>query len=133
MRSIALGPKDVVIAEEVLMQTYYLGHVDYWLEDAGFAAGFVVRVNGRFVDEYTHTPIIGTAGELKALLMRPDRGAIYVIGSGENFENGQRLLRGEGIDGLLRSRDFQEIFVAADGLTRIWKAPAAAARALGNQ
>ena len=38
MRTVNLGPRDVVVAEEVLMQTYYLGHVDYWLYSANVAA-----------------------------------------------------------------------------------------------
>ncbi len=27
-----LGPNDIIVAEDVLQQTYYLGHVDYWLQ-----------------------------------------------------------------------------------------------------
>jgi Dolichyl-phosphate-mannose-protein mannosyltransferase len=122
MRSIARGPKDIVIAEEVLMQTYYLGHVDYWLQDPSFAARFVIRRNGSFVDEYTNTPVIGTSAALEALLEKSDRGAIYVIGSGENFDGGQRPMRPAGVDQLLHSNSFMPLFVARDGLTTVWKA-----------
>jgi hypothetical protein len=122
MQSIALQPGDRVIAEEVLMQTYYLGHVDYWLQAPSFAAAFVVRVNGKFVDEYTHTPVIGTGAEFRRLLEQPDRGALYVVGSGENQEDGRRAMRGAEVDDLLRSDAFKVIYVARDGLTTIWKA-----------
>jgi hypothetical protein len=122
MRSIARGPKDIVIAEEVLMQTYYLGHVDYWLQDPTFAAPFVIRLHGSFVDEYTNTPVIDTAAALEALLAKSDRGAVYVIGSGENFDGRQRPMRPQDVDYLLHSNSFMPVFVARDGLTTIWRA-----------
>jgi 4-amino-4-deoxy-L-arabinose transferase-like glycosyltransferase len=123
IRSAGLGPKDIVIAEEVLMQTYYLGHIDYWLQSPAFAASFVIRKNGQFVDEYTDTPVISTGAALRALLDRPDRGAIYVVGSGENQEDGRLELRGPEIAALLQSDRFQEVYVGPDRLTRVWRAP----------
>jgi hypothetical protein len=122
MRSVQLRPRDVVIAEEVLMQTYYLGHVDYWLYDAKMVAEFVVRVNGRFVDEYTHTPIIGTGAEFRALLDNPNRGAIYVVGSGEDQEDGRLLMRGAEMSALLKSPIFTIVYASPDGRTQVFKA-----------
>lgn len=129
MRSVKLGRRDVVVAEEVLMQTYYLGHVDYWLYDAHVAANFVQRFNGKFVDEYTHTPIIGTGAELRALMDKPDRGAIYVIVSGEDQEDGRLYLRGPEISALLKSPQFKVVYAGADAHTQVLKldAPEAAA------
>lgn len=124
MRSIQLGPKDIVLAEEVLLQTYYLGHVDYWLINRNVAANFVERWNGKIVDQYTHTPVIGSGEELRALLDRPDRGVIYVVGSGEAQEDGRRFMRGEGISKILESDQFKVIYRARDGLTKIWKVDA---------
>ena len=68
---------------------------------------------------------------LEALVARPDRGAIYVIGSGENQEDGRRLMRGFGISEALRLPDFRPIYRGRDGLTQVWKAdaPRSAARA----
>jgi hypothetical protein len=128
LRSVRLGPNDIVLAEEVLLQTYYLGHVDYWLIDRNVAANFVQRWNGKIVDQYTHTPVIGSGEELRALLDKPDRGVIYVIGSGESQEDGRRFMRGEGIFNLLQSDQFKVVYVAPDKLTKVWKVDAPAAR-----
>jgi hypothetical protein len=124
MRSIKLGPKDIVLAEEVLLQTYYLGHVDYWLVNRNVAANFVELWQGRIVDQYTHTPVIGSGAELRALLDNPDRGAIYVIGSGEDQQDARRFMRGEEIFDLLLSDEFKVVYVARDKLTKVWKVDA---------
>ncbi len=115
------GPHDIIIAEDVLQQTYYLGHVDYWLVNKEVAAPYMHRVNGRWLDFYTDTPLIGTGSELERLIEKPDRGAIYVIGSGENQEDGRTLMRGFGIAQALRSPPFRSVYVGRDGVTRVWK------------
>jgi hypothetical protein len=121
-------PNDILVAEDPLMQTYYLGHVDYWLEARNMAAPFLRKLNGRWVDEYTATPLIGTGAQLERLVRRRNRGAIYVIGSGEEMQDGRKLMRGLGIAQVLRSSAFRLIYVGRDGLTDVWKvaAPAAA-------
>jgi hypothetical protein len=121
IRSVAFGPQDIIVAEEALMQTYYLGHIDYWLTGPHNAADFVVRFNGRLVDEYTNAPVIYSAASFRQLMAQPDRGAIYVIGSGEHQEDQRLALRGPEISELLREPEFKTVFVGADGLTRIWK------------
>lgn len=126
MRSVKLGPGDVVVAEEVLMQTYYLGHVDYWLYNAHLAANYVERFNGEFVDVYTHTPIIGTGAEFRALINRPGRGAIYVIASGEDGQDGLSM-PGPEIFALLKSPIFKVVYTGSDGLTKVLKSDAPAA------
>ena len=126
MRSVKLGPRDVVVAEEVLMQTYYLGHVDYWLYNAHLAANYVERFNGKFVDVYTHTPIIGTGAEFRALIDQPGRGAIYVIGSGEDGQDGLSM-PGPEIFALLSSPIFKVVYTGSDGLTKVLKSDAPAA------
>jgi len=118
------GPHDIIVAEDVLQQTYYLGHVDYWLVNKKVAAPFMHRVNGRWLDFYTDTPLIGTGVELERLVEQPDRGAIYVIGSGENQEDGRSLMRAFGISQALQSPPFHSIYVGRDGVTRVWKVDA---------
>jgi hypothetical protein len=124
MRTVNLGARDVVVAEEVLMQTYYLGHVDYWLYNAHVAAQYVERFNGKFVDEYTHTPVIGTGAEFRALIDQPDRGAIYVIGSGEEQPDGRLFLLGPEVFALLKSPIFKLVYTSFDGRTQVLKADA---------
>jgi 4-amino-4-deoxy-L-arabinose transferase-like glycosyltransferase len=115
---------DIIVAEDDLMQTYYLGHVDYWLQDQAAAAPFLRKLDGRWVDVYTDTPLIGSGAQLEQLIERRDRGAIYVIGSGENAEDRSTLMRGLGISQLLDSPAFHLIHVGRDHLTDVWKADA---------
>jgi hypothetical protein len=124
VESLHPGPHDIIIAEDVLQQTYYLGHVDYWLVNKQVAAPFMHRVNGRWLDFYTDTPLIGTGTELERLVDKPDRGAIYVIGSGENQEDGRSLMRAFGIAQALHSPPFHPVYLGRDGLTRVWKVDA---------
>jgi uncharacterized membrane protein len=121
IKSLQLLPGDVLVAEDVLQQTYYLGHVDYWLLNRQVAHPFIYEARGELRDFYTSTRLIGTGAELEALIERPDRGAIYVIGSGENHEDGRRHMRGDGIYEVLASPRFELVFTGRDGLTHVWK------------
>jgi 4-amino-4-deoxy-L-arabinose transferase-like glycosyltransferase len=133
IESLHPGPHDILVAEDVLEQTYYLGHVDYWLVNKNVAATFMHEVNGRPLELYTDTPVIGTGEELRKLVERADRGAIYVIGSGENQEDGRRFMRGFGIYETLESPRFQVVYRGRDGLTKVWKvAPSPQAAASGS-
>lgn len=116
------GPRDIIVAEDVLQQTYYLGHVDYWLVNKQVGNVYLHRVHGRWLDFYTNTPMIGTGAELKALLRQPGRGAVYVIGSGEDQEDGRRFMRAFGIAEELGSPAFKVVYRGRDGLTEVWKA-----------
>jgi hypothetical protein len=130
MRSQKLGPRDVVLAEDVLQQTYYLGHVDYWLIAKYVAAQFVRQTQGdRPREIYVNAPVIGTGEELAALLDNPNRGTIYIIGSGEQQVDGRRYARGLGIQEVLDSGRFNVVYHGRDGLTKIWEAPPPSAAA----
>jgi uncharacterized membrane protein len=128
MKSLALAPDDIVLAEDVLEQTYYLGHVDFWLIGPEVAQTYVEDWHGKLVDIYTHTPVIDSAEALQALMDRPDRGAIYIIGSGENQEDGRRYMRGLSIHSFLKSEAFNRIYVGRDRLTEILKVEAPAGK-----
>jgi hypothetical protein len=133
VQSLHPGPHDIVVAEDALMQTYYLGHVDYWLQDAAMAAPYLHQVDGRWADIYTDTPLIGSGRQLERLVARRGRGAIYIIGSGE-IQPHAELMEGKGIEGMLDSPAFHLIYVGRDHLTDVWKVDApqhalAAARA----
>jgi len=81
-------------------------------------------VNGRWLDFYTDTPLIGSGVELERLVEKQNRGAIYVIGSGENQEDGRSLMRAFGISEALRSPPFHLVFRGRDGFTLVWKVDA---------
>jgi len=118
------GPNDIIVAEDALVQTYYLGHVDYWLEDEEAAAPFLRKLDGRWVDEYTDAPLIGSGAQLERLVKSRDRGDIYVIGSGENAADRKTLMLGMGIEQVLESPAFHLVYVGRDHLTDVWKVDA---------
>jgi len=122
IESVHPGPRDIIVAEDVLQQTYYLGHVDYWLVNKQVGEVYLHRVGNRWLDFYTNTPMIGTGADLKALLHQPGRGAVYVIGSGENQEDGRKLMRAFGIAEELKSAPFKVVYRGRDGVTEVWKA-----------
>jgi len=113
-----------VVAEDVLQQTYYLGHVDYWLLGKNVALGFCENKNGEIRDFYTGARLLGTGADLDALVARPDRKAIYIIGSGENQEDGRKFMRSFGIYEALQSPRFHVVYSGRDGLTKVWKVDA---------
>jgi hypothetical protein len=55
----------VLIAEDVLQQTYYLGSVDYYLREFDRSYNYAVIRRGRPVDQYTGVPVVGTDTSLK--------------------------------------------------------------------
>jgi len=121
VRSLHPSAADIVMAEDVLQQTYYLGSVDYWLISRQFARRYVKRSEGRIVDFYTATPVIGSGAELAAVLRRQQPGQrIIVIGSGENHVDGRRSMRGLGIFEMLDSDRFEVVHTGRDGVTRVW-------------
>jgi hypothetical protein len=121
MQSLTLRPNDIVIAEDVISQAYYLERLDYWLIGWHAAASFVQQVDGQLRDIYTARRIVGSRADLAALMDTPGRGDIYIIGSGENQEDGRRHMRGEELHAVLSSPSLPVVYVGRDGLTKIWK------------
>lgn len=121
MRAQHIVDTDVIIAEDVLQQTYYLGHVDYWLMSRQHARRYVERVNGRIRDFYTGSGVISSAAMLQDLL-RQERGhRVFVIGSGENQSDNRKGMRGD-MDAVLHSKQFEVVYEGRDGLTQVWRA-----------
>jgi hypothetical protein len=120
LRALPLKSDDIVIAEDVLEQTYYLGKVDYWLRDIEDARRFSIIRNGRLVDQYTGTPVIATGAALKHVLDTRAGRNVYVIGNGESFENGRWLFREHGIAEVLESKDLEPVYLGRDGKTVVW-------------
>lgn len=130
MRSQQLVPADVILAEDVLQQTYYLGKgtVDYWLMSRHHARRYVELVDGRIRDFYTGAGVISDARMLQQLLQSERDQRIFVIGSGENQSDHRRGMRGD-MDPVLRSPQFQVVYQGRDGLTKVWLATGAPAPA----
>ncbi|HEX2493178.1 MAG TPA: glycosyltransferase family 39 protein, partial [Steroidobacter sp.] len=124
MRSQRLTEDDVVLAEDVLQQTYYLGRVDYWLIGPQVARKFVKRSGSSVVDFYTGTPVIVTTTMLDELLRKSVNRRVYVIGSGEGWSRGRRGVRGE-LQQAIDSARFHVVYTGRDGLTRVLRAVSA--------
>lgn len=114
-------PDVILIAEDPLQQTYYLGKVDYFLREIDNARLYSVVRDGRLVDQYTGTEVLGTGSELDALLDQAAGSEVYVLGTGENFVDGRTLFRGRGIVEVLESDRFEVVYEGRDGRTRVWK------------
>ncbi|WP_129644199.1 glycosyltransferase family 39 protein [Peristeroidobacter agariperforans] len=115
---------DVIIAEDHLQQTYYLGRVDYWLMSRNHARRYVELKNGRIQDFYTGAAVISSAAMLEQLLSNERRNRIFVIGSGENQSDKRKGMRGD-MDPVLHSNQFEVVYVGRDGLTKVWRATGA--------
>ncbi|MDD2389432.1 MAG: glycosyltransferase family 39 protein [Desulfobacterales bacterium] len=120
IRGLDRHPEDVIMAEDVLQQTFYLGKVDYWLrslDDAGF---FVKDIDGVLLDNYTHTPLIGSGAELKNILEHENRGAVYIVGSGETATYKNYYL-GNGIIDVMSRYPYEIVYQGRDHKTMIWR------------
>jgi hypothetical protein len=121
IRTQNIKPDDIVLAEDVLQQTYYLGGVDYWLISRKHSWRFVHQVNGRMQDFYTGTAIIDTGAQFRELLDANPHRRIFVIGSGENSRDNRREMRGKEISELLKSDRFEPLFIGSDNFTTVWR------------
>ena len=115
---------DVILAEDVLQQTYYLGHVDFWLMSRNHARRYVELKDGRIQDFYTGAGVISSAAMLEELLRKERGNRIFVIGSGENQSDKRKGMRGD-MDPVLHSQQFEVVYEGRDGLTQVWRATGA--------
>jgi hypothetical protein len=115
------GPADILIAEDVINQTYYLGKVDYHLQSAEGATDHSVLTNGTLYDQYTGAPVIGSGPEFQAIVDRETAGNIYIIGDGQVSVSLLRRNRSDGIAEILESDRLDVIYVGRDKRTKVWK------------
>jgi hypothetical protein len=121
MKTQGVVDEDIVLAEDVLQQTYYFGRVDYWLIGPKVARRFTERTHAGVVDIYTGTPVIVTERKLNQLLRENAGKRIFVIGTGEGWSGRTRGVREE-MHSLLESDRFDTIYLGRDGLTRVLRA-----------
>jgi hypothetical protein len=122
VRGLNLQPQDIILAEDVIVQTYYLGHVDYWLIGRKHASRYVQLVAGEIRDFYTGTPVVDDGEQLRRVLDRAGDRQVIIIGSGEQQSDRRREQRGPEISSLLGSDLVETLYVGRDGLTKVWRA-----------
>jgi 4-amino-4-deoxy-L-arabinose transferase-like glycosyltransferase len=121
VRSLQPAPDAILIAEDSINQTYYLGRVDYRLQHEAQAAGHAVLVDGVMRGQYTGTPILGTGKALTDVLDAAGDRELYILGSGENFADGRSAMRGGGIREVLESNRLEVVYEGRDGRTKVWR------------
>jgi hypothetical protein len=118
------GPEDFIVAEDVIVQTYYLDRVDYWLIRESEGLRFSRSRDGVWREIYSDTPLLGSGEELQGLIDDPSRGDLYIVGSGELQEDGRLYMRGEAIQEILQSQESRVVYRGRDnGLTKVWRIP----------
>lgn len=122
MRTQGVNEGDIVLAEDVLQQTYYLGKVDYWLIGPQVARRFIKRSGEGVVDFYTGTPVIATGAMLDKVLQENSGKRVFLIGSGEGWRKGRRNVRGDELHARVNSGRFEVIYTGRDNLTRVMRA-----------
>lgn len=122
MHTVHLNLNDLVLAEDVLQQVYYLGKVDYWLRALVDAKSFVREKDGILVDIYTHTPLVGTGDELEKILTDKNRGSLYIISMGKTADSESYYL-GNGILDVLNLYDQEVIYIGCDKKTMVLRLP----------
>ncbi len=125
LKSLPLRPDDIIIAEEVLMQNYYLGRTDYWLASRQVAGQFVVKRDGRFVEQYTHSQFVDSVEALERVIAQAtaEGRRVFIIGTSERGSS-PLYNRGAEVDALLGSGRLRVIYQGEDGAL-IWQAGAA--------
>jgi hypothetical protein len=123
IRNLNPRPDDIIIAEDSIVQTYYLGKIDYRLQSVAGATSHSIVKHGVLYGQYTNTPVIGSGVELDRILERGSENDIYIISSGQVSEGLVRRNRGDGIAQVLASERLATVFVGRDHKTIIWKQP----------
>ena len=113
--------RSVIIAEDVIIQEYYLGRVDYWLREYRDVITFARIRDGHMFNVYTGSGILSTGDELEAVMDSVADRDILIIGSGDNFANGYAHFRGHGIAEVLESERLEVVYRARDGKTLVWR------------
>jgi hypothetical protein len=121
IRKLNPGPEDIVIAEDSIVLTYYLGRVDYRLQSTAGAKNHSILKNGVLHGQYTNTRVIGSGNELIRILGGHHGRDAYIVSSAQVAEGLVRRNRGEGIAEALASERLKVVYVGRDGETKIWK------------
>lgn len=123
MKKLGLEDDVIVIAEDVLQQTYYLGGVDYWLLGQDLSAQFVREKDGAYIDIYTGTSTIlngAAADELFGSKTRPD---IYLIGNPENSYGHRADHLTNGLFEAVNRWPHHVVYRSANDSAKIWLYP----------
>ena len=121
IKGLHLAESDIVIAEDSIVQTYYLGKVNYRLQSMEGARNHSVVRDGMLFGQYTDTPVIGSGKDFELVLDRKDGRRVYVISSEQSSDDLVRRNRGNGIAEVLSSGRLDVVYVGRDRKTTVWE------------
>jgi hypothetical protein len=121
VREAATGPHDVVIAEDSIVQTYYLGRIDYRLQSIAGARSHARLERGALYDQYTGARVLGSGAELRRILQDRSGRNVYIISSAQVSESLSQRNRADGIEEALQSPELEVVFVGRDNATKVWR------------
>jgi 4-amino-4-deoxy-L-arabinose transferase-like glycosyltransferase len=120
LRSVILRPGDVIIAEDSIVQSYYLGKVDYRLQSMVGARTHATYDGTNVYDQYTGAIVLGSGEDLSRVLQANAQRRVYVVSSAQVSESLSRRNRGDGIAEVLQSGKLKVLYVGRDGATTVW-------------
>lgn len=71
-------PQDIVIAMDWLAQSYYAGHIDFWLRSDAYVPQ-TYRVGENYFDVYTGTQVLSSLTDLEAVLTEHPNRRVWII------------------------------------------------------
>jgi hypothetical protein len=119
VRSEASRPGDIVIAEDSIVQTYYLGHVDYRLQSEEGARRHSKFDGVTMHDQYTGAAVLESGMALQRVLDEASRD-VFIIESAQVSAGLRARNRGNGIAEVLSSAGLEERFIGQDRETTVW-------------
>jgi hypothetical protein len=122
VESVQVNAADVVVAEDSIVQSYYLDRVDYRLQSLRSASRHGRLVDGVLYDQYSGTPVLGSGEALIRIVERSRPGRTFVIGSAQVSPSLKTRNRADGIGTALESPAFSVVYVGRDRETLVWRA-----------
>ena len=115
-----LQDDDIVIAEDSLQATWYVGRVDYWLRDPALHAIYLYPDDDERLTDIYVSSRIPTLDELAASWQTSDR-RVWLITSGETHEVWQFALDPDRLAWLYEVFErLDPVFVGKDGVTEVY-------------
>jgi hypothetical protein len=121
VESLELDDQDVIVAEDSIVQTYYLGKVDYRLQSVQMAAAHSFVRSGNLLGQYTGTQVIGSGQELLRVFDSARSHDVFIISSSQSPPGLERRNRANGISAILSSDRLSVVYEGRDRKTKVWK------------
>jgi 4-amino-4-deoxy-L-arabinose transferase-like glycosyltransferase len=121
LQRVAISADDVVIAEDSIVQSFYLGNmVDYRLQSLVGARAHATFDGTNAYDQYSGAVVVGSGPDLMRVLETNKDRRVFIVSSAQVSESLSRRNRGDGIAEILGSGRLKVLYVGRDGATTVW-------------